>query len=227
MHSLSSTTREQYAFFDVDETVISIKSMFSFIKFYFSHYPNKNLEQTFNTNMDILLNSDVSREEKNASYYTYFKNLSVTEIASACKLWFDSNIRNEDTFYNKNIIDRIKSHQYNGVKCVFVSGSFSQLLEPIAEDLGIDHILCINLEKDNFSFTGKIIPPQTIGLGKAEALRTFLEKQNSDARECFAYGDDISDIPMLEAVGSPKVVSGQTDLEEYARKLNWEIINPS
>ena len=76
-------------------------------------------------------------------------------------------------------------------------------------------------------YTGKIIPPQTIGSGKAEAMRLFMEDKSSQLAECYAYGDDISDVPMLEIVGYPNAVTGGRGLEPYAREHGWNIIHPN
>ena len=75
-------------------------------------------------------------------------------------------------------------------------------------------------------FTGNILPPQTIGSGKADAINEFLQRMQSDSNDCFAYGDDISDVPMLESVGHPIAVDGGRRLTEYAKTMGWPIIQP-
>jgi FMN phosphatase YigB (HAD superfamily) len=41
------TSKPKYAFFDVDDTIISNKSMFSFIKLYFEQFPMTELQHQF------------------------------------------------------------------------------------------------------------------------------------------------------------------------------------
>lgn len=226
MHKVNNTCSTSYAFFDVDETLISIKSMLSFMDFYFSHYPNKALERRFSNGIKGVIQSNGDRKAINTKFYSYFRDLSVPKVITACQAWF-KNQALTSTFYNRNVIQRLKQHQNDGIQCVFVSGSFKELLQPIAEDLNIEHILCVNLEKNSSTYTGNIIPPQTIGNGKADAINLFLLDKNADPTKCFAYGDDISDVGMLSLVGFPYAIKGESELEVYAHQLGWKVINPN
>ncbi len=216
-----------HAFFDVDETRISTKSMLSFMEVYFSMFMNEGIKRQFDQEMLLLIKNNASRSMMNRRYYSYFSNFPIINVQKACKAWFDSHSYNKENFYHRNITRRLKTHQRNGVECVFVSGSFRELLQPIADDLGINHILCINLERNGLMHTGNILPPQTIDSGKADAVRAFLKRQNALLNHCYAYGDDISDVPMLEIVGNPIAVRGGRCLEEYAIHQGWKIIDPS
>ena len=75
-------------------------------------------------------------------------------------------------------------------------------------------------------YTGEIRPPQCIGRGKAEAIARFLAATGVSAALCHAYGDDISDLPMLDSVGYPVVVRGSRDLEAQAMGRGWPVISP-
>jgi HAD superfamily hydrolase (TIGR01490 family) len=223
MLNFCTLPQTHYAFFDVDETLISMKSMFSFMALYFAHYPNPTLEHSFHQTMK---KENIPREVKNANYYHFFRSFPVTNIRAACQLWFKQNAINNTSFYHQNILQQLKQHQAQGTECVLVSGSFNELLQPIADDLGVEHILSINLERDGLMFTGNIIAPQTIGMGKADAMKAFLLDKPCDPKDCFAYGDDISDVPMLEVVGNPRAVSGGRRLEDYARERGWRVLEP-
>jgi phosphoserine phosphatase len=76
-------------------------------------------------------------------------------------------------------------------------------------------------------YTGVIHPPQTIGQGKADAVRDFLAKMGYAAADCHAYGDDISDLPMLDAVGHPVVVAGGRGLATHAASVGWPVLSPN
>jgi phosphoserine phosphatase len=60
-----------------------------------------------------------------------------------------------------------------------------------------------------------------IGHGKDDALRSFLTPQGARAQDCYAYGDDISDLAMLEAVGMAVAVGATTDLTTLAGARGW------
>lgn len=227
MLNIKTNQQLNYAFFDVDDTVISVKSMFSFINLYFSLYTDQKLNIQFNNEMDNLIQSDIKWEIANKVYYSYFSRFLTIDIEFVCRKWFKQNAADKTTFYHQNILKELKRHQSEDTACVFVSGSFRELLQPIADDLGVEHILSINLERDGDRYTGNIIPPQTIGEGKAEAINLFLAAHGGDAKDCYAYGDDISDIPMLEAVGNPRAVAGGRRLEDYAKDKGWPILQPN
>lgn len=227
MHKPSIKKENIFAFFDVDDTIISTKSMLDFIAIYFSNAKNQRLKNKFYNEVQTLTNLGSSWETMNEVYYSYFDNFSIESVRKTSNLWFKSNIKKPLKFYHKNIIKTLKEHQSNGIECVFVSGSFRELLQPIADDLGVEHILSINLERDGDRYTGNIIPPQTIGEGKADAIKLFLMAHGGDAKECYGYGDDISDVPMLEAVGNPRAVAGGRRLEAFAKNKGWPIIQPN
>jgi HAD superfamily hydrolase (TIGR01490 family) len=227
MLKIKEKTHSKYAFFDVDETVISVKSMFSFMEIYFAKNKNRLLEERFHNEMSDLIKSNTDRNIVNAKYYSFFKHFSIFSVNNTCKAWFKTHSSQKELFYNQKIIKELELYQNNNIVCVFVSGSFRELLQPIADDLGVEHILSINLERDGGKYTGNIIPPQTIGEGKADAINLFLAAHGGEAKDCYAYGDDISDVSMLEAVGNPRAVAGGRRLENYATTKGWPIIQPN
>lgn len=221
-----SLVNQCYAFFDVDDTVISVKSLLSFVDLYFQHYPDDALQRAYNEEMDQLFAADTDWKIVNTRFYSYFKHFPIAQVNRVSQKWFEQYSANKQEFYHQNVLRILKEHQNNGVECVFVSGSFRELLQPIADDLGINHILSINLVRDGLLFSGEIHPPQTIGEGKATAINNFLAACDANACDCFAYGDDISDVPMLESVGKPFAIDGGRRLTPYAQSMGWEIIHP-
>jgi HAD superfamily hydrolase (TIGR01490 family) len=227
MHNHKKTLNKKYAFFDVDDTLISQKSMIEFISLHFHKIDNEPLKLQFNTDIKNLIMNDIDWSIANTVYYSYFQHFIINEVKRTIASWFKSNFTEEYNFYNKNIVRTLKRHQLENTVCVFVSGSFRELLQPIADDLDVEHILSINLERNGEKYTGNIIPPQTIGSGKADAINLFLAAHGGNAKECYAYGDDISDVPMLEAVGNPRAVAGGRRLETYAKDKGWPILQPN
>ena len=227
MLNISPATGIKHAFFDVDDTLISKKSMFSFIQSYFEHFSNEKIQKQFWEEIEKLLEKDTDWKIANKIYYSYFKHFPIADVESVARQWFLGLSANKSHFYHPNIVKTLQQHQSEGTVCVFVSGSFKELLQPIADDLGVEHILSINLERDGERYTGNIIPPQTIGDGKADAINLFLDARGGDAKDCYAYGDDISDVPMLSAVGNPVAVAGGRRLESYAKERGWPIIQPN
>ena len=109
-----------------------------------------------------------------------------------------------------------------------MSGSFSACLHKVAQILQVDYTLATQLEEKNGKYTGRLISEPVIGVGKHNAILRFLLSRNCvDLKKCFAYGDHISDVPMLSLVGNPCVITRDRELTEIATNKNWKIIYPA
>lgn len=213
-----------YAFFDVDDTLISVKSMLSFQDFWYRKYPDSAAEFRYRADLRTQLHPGACWASLNRLYYSHFAGRSEAAVIEAGRQWFEQLHSGKPDFFHGRVVEELVEHSRRGRPGVFVSGSFPALLEPIAEVLNVRLILATRLEVQNGFYTGDILPPQTIGEGKAEAIRQFLAERQASADNCFAYGDDVSDLPMLQAVGHPVVVAGGRGLETQAREFGWRVI---
>lgn len=213
-----------YAFFDVDDTLISVKSMLSFQDFWYQRYPDPEAEFRYRSDLRTQLHPGACWASLNRLYYRHFSGRREVAVIEAGQQWFEQLRSTKEAFFHGPVVEELLEHTQRGRPAVFVSGSFPALLEPIAKALEVKLILATRLEvKDGF-YTGNILPPQTIGEGKAEAIRQFLAERQVSAANCFAYGDDVSDLPMLQAVGHPVAVAGGRGLEAHAREFGWRVI---
>lgn len=216
-----------YAFFDVDDTLIDVKSMFSFQDYWFDQTGDAAGRRAFLVEMNDLRIVGASRETLNRRYYAHFAGRCVAATKACAEAWFAALERERPDLYHAAVAGELRALQDQGVEAVFVSGSFPELLAPAARRLGVRHILATTMEVKDGRFTGVILPPQTIGEGKAVAVKTFLAGRGVPAAVCRAYGDDISDAPMLESVGYPTVVTGGCGLAAYAERRGWRVMAPS
>jgi HAD superfamily hydrolase (TIGR01490 family) len=217
-----------YVFFDVDGTLIHIKSMLSFLKYFYKrHFNFLGTLRYFLYHQVTMFHEFVgtSREYLNRRYYQQYRGFSTEFVHNLGREWFQYEQSQTNPLFLSVVVDELINHQKLGATIVFVSGAFLPCLESLAKQLRVNHILSTQLEIINGKYTGKILPPQTIGSGKAEAIRTFLKEQNFHYPErCFAYGDHYSDIAMLAAVGYPHVIANDKRLEAYAKEKNWPIL---
>jgi len=224
---------EYYAFFDVDGTLLKGKPMLSFLNFYyrsrFKRFPKfgEIKFKQFITMSFILNKFGVPREVLNRLYYKCYKNQSAWWLKNIGKQWFTACVEQMPNSYHPNIVLELIKHQKNGAEIVFVSGSFPACLEPIANKFNVKTILATTMKIKGDYYTGEIQNIQTIGQGKVQAIKNFLKKENYDDLErCYAYGDHHSDFPMLSLVGHPRVVAGDTAVENHAKEMRWNIIQP-
>lgn len=211
------------AFFDVDQTLINTKSMFSFFEFWCGERSLDNELKLFTSNFKRDALSGKSREYLNKQYYKQFSNVKYNDLIEAGERWFKEKSRSD--FFIDKAIEELKIHQRQGVLPVFVSGSMYPILAPIGNYLGVNDILCapVIINPEGFC-TGEIGQPQTIGLGKKEVILMYCKKHEINPRDCFAYGDHITDVPMLEATGNPVCVGNDKFLSEYAYVRGWSHI---
>ena len=221
-----SCSYASYAFFDVDDTLIDVKSMLSFQEFWYASRPDNGERERYLREIEQHMHERASWEVLNRRYYRYFAGRKVAEVEQSAREWLRLQQKSRDDFFHAGSLAELRWHQGEGREPVFVSGSFPAILQPVAEQLGVRHMLATRMEVAGGIYTGEILPPQTIGAGKAEAIREFLQHAGGRAEDCYAYGDDISDLPMLQAVGNPRVVSGGRGLVEHARELGWPVISP-
>src|SRR5690606_2461512 len=102
-----------------------------------------------------------------------------------------------------------------------VSSATRYQIDPLARDLGIEHVLCTQLEVENGKLTGRVIEPPCYGEGKAIAARAFGEPRGIDFSQSYFYTDSEEDLPLLEMVGRPRPTNPSSRLAEIAAKRGW------
>ncbi len=212
----------RFAFFDVDETLLSIKSMFDFLAFWHRELDTPGQLAELEARFAEARLAEVTREELNRMYYRALRGAELSALQASGQRWYRSRFDNGKAPYHAAAVAELRRHQAAGVSAVFVSGSMRPVLAPVATALEVRHVLCAQLELDGAGrLTGEIGSPQTIGAGKAAAVTSFLHQHGALARDCFAYGDDISDVDMLELVGTPVAVGHSAELAAVARQRGW------
>ena len=222
---------QRYAFFDVDETIITFKSMMSFKEFLYDNSKKYQgmvggIKKLYDKKtMEFFKKLNVNRLFLNRLYYRNLKGISLREIEQYVKQWYQKEKNERNPFFIEGVVEKLKFHKSNGYKIVVVSGSFMQLLAPIIKELDIDVCLATTLDNKNGILSGKINGLQMIGPGKAQAIQKFLAENPAEISQCYAYADHSSDIPMLETVGNACIVTGDKDLESYAVKKGWALVS--
>ncbi len=88
-----------------------------------------------------------------------------------------------------------------GYRIALVSGGFTEIIAPIAADLGVADVRANTLEIVDGVLTGRITGPVIDRLGKRTALEAFARQYAIPMRRTIAIGDGANDIDMLEAAG--------------------------
>lgn len=88
-----------------------------------------------------------------------------------------------------------------GGKVAAVSGGFNQLLEPLAQQLGLDYWLANELEIVDAKLTGEVTGAIIDKPAKATALRAWAAELGLDTAQTIAVGDGANDLDMLAVAG--------------------------
>ncbi|MET7717868.1 HAD-IB family hydrolase [Streptomyces sp. NPDC005407] len=204
------------AFFDVDETLIDIKSMFSFLEF---HLADPDRYRAAAGELTRAARAGVPREETNRAYYRNYAGVEQEAVAESGRRWF-ARERQRDGFLHQDVVRELRRLQAEGYQVALVSGSFRACLEPIAEHLGADHVLCSEPDVAAGRYTGEV-RTAVIGAAKATAARALMDRSGARPEECVAYGDHASDLPLLTCVGGAAVVGDDPVLAEHADRFGW------
>ena len=117
----------------------------------------------------------------------------------------------------------IEFHKSNHARIVLLSSALTSVCREIAIHLLIDDILCSDLEVSNGLLTGKPVGHLCYGEEKAVRLSDYCIKNNASPAGAWYYGDSISDLPALNAVGNPVCVNPDKKLRKTALKRGWKI----
>jgi phosphoserine phosphatase len=97
--------------------------------------------------------------------------------------------------------EMIAAVQAAGGKVAVVSGGFHDIIDPLAERLGLDHWRANRLEVADGVLTGRVIPPIVDAAAKAEALQEWADAAGIPIAQTLAVGDGANDLPMMALAG--------------------------
>lgn len=116
---------------------------------------------------------------------------------------------------------RVRRHRSCGHRTLLLTGALEPLVQPLAPLF--DTIVAARLDVQDGRYTGYLAEPPLVGEARAEWLRHYADEEGLDLKASWAYGDSHSDLPLLEAVGSPVAVNPDTNLYRVARRRRWPV----
>ncbi len=123
------------------------------------------------------------------------------------------------------MLDEVHAHQDAGRPCFIVSAAGNDVVESLAQVLGMEGGIGTRYELDpEGNFSGRLDGPFVYGPGKVEAMEAFAARHEIDLDASYAYSDSLSDLPMLRAVGNPVAVNPDPPLAELAKQEGWQTL---
>jgi HAD superfamily hydrolase (TIGR01490 family) len=128
--------------------------------------------------------------------------------------------------FRPGALDALKDHRRAGDRCVLLTSSSSYLSELVAQELGLDGVICNRFELDARGLhTGRPLGELCYGPGKLVGALDYAQKAGMALPACAFYTDSFSDVPVLEAVGTPVAVNPDQRLRRLARRHGWRIVD--
>lgn len=121
----------------------------------------------------------------------------------------------------------LRDHRQRGDTCLIITATNEFITRPIASELGVEHLLATQLERDGCQFTGRISGIPCFQAGKVERILQWMSREATDYsldRASF-YSDSINDLPLLEQVAQPVVVDGDEALCAIAQERRWRLMS--
>ena len=123
--------------------------------------------------------------------------------------------------------DLVRAHQRAGHTVVVSSAATRYQIGPVARDLGIEDLICTELEVHEGLLTGAIRGRMRWGREKASGVRAYARTHGVDLSHSFAYGNGTEDIDFLATVGQPTALSPDTGLSDAAARFGWPVLRLS
>lgn len=120
-------------------------------------------------------------------------------------------------------LEAIDRHRAAGDRLVLVTASLSFYAEPLGQRLGFDAVLCTRAAVDEGGrLTGEIDGGNCYGANKLTRAQAYLREHAPGAPVTF-YTDHQSDLPLLQFVQTPVVVSPTRNMRRTAARLGIAI----
>jgi HAD superfamily hydrolase (TIGR01490 family) len=117
----------------------------------------------------------------------------------------------------------VQAHLSKGHTVALASSATRFQIEPLARELGVEHVLSTPAEVEDGILTGRLGGRVLWGAGKAWAVRTFATEHDLDLSRSYAYSNGDEDLPFLETVGNPVAVNPESHLAEVAAARGWPL----
>jgi putative phosphoserine phosphatase/1-acylglycerol-3-phosphate O-acyltransferase len=209
--------RETVAFFDMDGTLVS-----GFTAFAFALERMKRPAATDIGVGAVALRYQLGRAEFVELLEASTRALAGTPVSDVAEV--------AETVYRNQIASWvypesrtiISNHRARGHRVVLISAANDFQVRHVAEDLGVDHVICNHLAVDADGLvTGEVTQPVVYGPGKAAAAIEYAQSNDIDLENAFFYTDGYEDLPLLDAVGHPQPLNPDRKLAKEAKSRGW------
>ncbi len=209
------------AFFDMDKTLIAENSGTLLMKHRYRRGEIGNIDLVKGAAIYLQYKLGVLDIRSWAqSVLASYRGQSEALLEQQAREWFDEQVA--ATLYPE-AVQLVREHEAAGHVVAIVSGATKFIVRPLAERLGIHHMLYTRLEVEDGCFTGRVIDPICFEEGKIYWLQQLIEEEGIDLAKSYFYTDSITDRPLLNLVAHPIAVNPDPMLYREAVRRNWPV----
>lgn len=223
----------QAAFFDVDGTLTTTR-VWSGIMNYFKVHRLRRITHlaflAYHYPLYFIYRSGLITEADFRSPWAahlgwYFRDYTLEEAES---IWDWVVIEHVNKHLRTDVLESVKNHRKAGDFVALVSGGPLPLLNRIAGELDVEHVIGTAFEVENGCYSGRVSGQVCLDENKVTLSQSYLKKNgySIDLNNSYAYADAISDKPLLEMVGNPIAVYPTNELRKTAINQGWNIFPP-
>lgn len=119
----------------------------------------------------------------------------------------------------------LRSHRQQSHTLMIITATNLFVTEPIAAELGVDHLLATTPEQTQGRYTGRVSGYPCFREGKVHNLNQWLSQRGMNLASSWFYSDSHNDLPLLEMVTHPIAVDPDPTLTQHATAKGWPIIS--
>lgn len=119
----------------------------------------------------------------------------------------------------------VADHRRRGHMPVIITATNRFVTAPIAEALGVEHLIATEPEVDGTRFTGRVAGTPCFREGKVTRLLEWLAAREETLDGSWFYSDSRNDLPLLERVHHPVAVDPDPALRQVAEARGWPVIS--
>ncbi len=120
------------------------------------------------------------------------------------------------------LLDRHRARHHT---LLIITATNRFVTEPIAQRLGVEHLLATDPEVIENRYTGRVAGIPCFREGKVQRLRQWLTHHGENLHDSWFYSDSHNDLPLLELVNNPVAVDPDETLAWHAQQKNWRMIS--
>lgn len=120
------------------------------------------------------------------------------------------------------LLDR---HRAEGDTLVITTATNAFVTQPIAELLGVEHLIATDPEENAQGFTGRIHGTPNFRDGKVVRLRQWIDEHGHQERATICYSDSANDLPLLEMADQAVATHPDPRLKTIAQDRGWPILD--